>query len=188
MEEITKEIGWLKSLYKGLESLDEMDFAYDQFITEIDPETKCGTVCCAFGWMPKFVPESGLEWKYEDKFTRLNRSPMGLFKSISAIESANDLTVYCVFDTTRTFRIGQVLIEFIFEGRTIDNTIANELIDVYDSYHNNSTKSSRDIFGHAYEVDLGQAMTRILAITLFLEKAVAENNIKINTNFLYGKV
>ena len=56
------EVGYLKKLVEGLKSLDEKSFKYDSFISKFDDSTGCGTVCCAFGWMPRFVPEAGVMW------------------------------------------------------------------------------------------------------------------------------
>lgn len=54
----------LIKLVQGLKTLDESQFDYEVFVSEYDAKNNCGTVCCAWGWMPKFVPESGVTWNY----------------------------------------------------------------------------------------------------------------------------
>lgn len=38
---------------------------YSAWISDYSVENKCGSVCCALGWYPKFIPESGLEWSLD---------------------------------------------------------------------------------------------------------------------------
>ena len=61
---LDKEIKWLKKLSSGLKTLDDSQFYYGDYVLHSD--SNCGTVCCAFGWMPKFVPESGVVWEISD--------------------------------------------------------------------------------------------------------------------------
>lgn len=40
-----------------LEKLSPEQLAMDTWITEYDPSAKCGTVCCAAGWLPAIFPD-----------------------------------------------------------------------------------------------------------------------------------
>ena len=86
---ILSDISWLEKLIDGLKTLEEDEFSYEQFVTKSNSE--CGTVCCAFGWMPKFVPESGVKWKVSavskgksaKYVATVNKDPECVFKAIS---------------------------------------------------------------------------------------------------------
>ena len=64
MEKIT-DLELLKKLVAGLKTLEDSQFKYRPFVSQYDRKNECGTVCCAWGWMPKFVPESGVRWVLE---------------------------------------------------------------------------------------------------------------------------
>lgn len=54
----------LTKLVTGLKTLEPEEFNYDKFITKhkFDENNNiCGTVCCAWGWVHKFVPEIGVK-------------------------------------------------------------------------------------------------------------------------------
>ena len=57
-----KDLELLKKLVAGLKTLGDSEFLYSSFVRKYDEENECGTVCCAWGWMPKFVPEAGVKW------------------------------------------------------------------------------------------------------------------------------
>ena len=57
-----KDLEILQKLVAGLRTLRPSEFLYSSFVTKYDTENQCGTVCCAWGWMPKFVPEAGVKW------------------------------------------------------------------------------------------------------------------------------
>ncbi len=52
----------LIKLVQGLKTLDESQFDYSEYVAEYDNYKDCGTVCCAWGWVPALVPESGIRW------------------------------------------------------------------------------------------------------------------------------
>lgn len=56
----------LIKLVTGLKTLDESQFKYEEFVSEYDKDNHCGTVCCAWGWVPAFVPESGVRWFFDN--------------------------------------------------------------------------------------------------------------------------
>ena len=60
-----KDLELLKKLVAGLRTLRPSEFIYSSFVSKYDRKNECGTVCCAWGWMPKFVPESGVRWVLE---------------------------------------------------------------------------------------------------------------------------
>lgn len=47
-------ISRLESTIDNLKKLKPNQFKYDNFVSEIDPDTKCGTVCCVMGWYPQW--------------------------------------------------------------------------------------------------------------------------------------
>lgn len=84
MKTIITEVAWLENLVKGLATIKETEFNYANYVLESD-EAGCGTTCCAFGWMPKFVPESGVSWRkigWENKVT-ITENPFGIFREIN---------------------------------------------------------------------------------------------------------
>ena len=80
---LKKELDWLQKLNDGLRTLKPEQFKYSQFISESHDD--CGTVCCAYGWMPKFVPESGVKWELDDDYLLINVTPHEKFKSIKPL-------------------------------------------------------------------------------------------------------
>lgn len=64
----------------GLKTLKEEEFDYSEFVTKF--KNGCGTVCCAWGWMPRFVPEAGVKWD-ESKPCIINQDADNLFKVIN---------------------------------------------------------------------------------------------------------
>jgi hypothetical protein len=67
---MTKElkIERLRATKEMLESLPDDKFYYSNFVTEHDG--KCGTVCCAAGWYPKYFPDTGIRWALGGKDDR----------------------------------------------------------------------------------------------------------------------
>lgn len=53
----------LQATIDMLKSLTPQSFNYGNWVSESDADGKCGTVCCAAGWYPKYFPEAGLKWK-----------------------------------------------------------------------------------------------------------------------------
>lgn len=84
MNTIITEVAWLEKLVKGLKTIKEEEFDYRNFVSESD-ESDCGTTCCAFGWMPKFVPESGVIWRkigWENEVS-ISKNPFELFREVN---------------------------------------------------------------------------------------------------------
>lgn len=82
-EKLNTELGYLEKLAAGLKTLKEEQFEYIDFVSEFDKENECGTVCCAWGWMPRFVPESGLLW---EECGNMSESPEDFFYEIKPEE------------------------------------------------------------------------------------------------------
>ena len=67
MNDLNTQLKFLDKLLVGLKSIDDSQFLYSQFVYDYEigaDNSLCGTVCCAYGWMPKFVPEAGVRWIY----------------------------------------------------------------------------------------------------------------------------
>lgn len=62
----------LIKLVVGLKTLKEEEFNYKSFVSRYDFKNICGTVCCAWGWVPKFAPESGIVWEIEEGTVSVN--------------------------------------------------------------------------------------------------------------------
>lgn len=62
----------LLELIEFLKTLSYEDFNFNEVVACYDDYTKCGTVCCAIGWLPKLFPDE-VEWN----ITR--RGIVGLF-------------------------------------------------------------------------------------------------------------
>ena len=81
-DELKKQLSWLEKLLNGLKTLTADEFDYNHYVSKFDKSNHCGTVCCAFGWMPRFVPESGVEWS-NTSIWMYNGSPTTTFSEIS---------------------------------------------------------------------------------------------------------
>lgn len=80
---LKKQINWLKKLSEGLKTLKDEEFSRDYIVDEWNEEKTCGVVCGAFGWMPKFVPESGVKWVVKGWYlTTSERPEEGIFSEI----------------------------------------------------------------------------------------------------------
>ena len=161
--ELRKEIGWLNSLVVGLYTLTDKDFAYQSYVSK--HEDNCGTVCCAFGWMPKFVPESGVKW------------------SIPISDNASmSVNVYKAFNTI--YEIKEVeFISFMFCGGKYHHEIEKGLLGAYNSVKgaNNKQFSVTDAFGDGYDATLKQVINRIETVILILSSNLYRKS-RIKTN------
>jgi len=70
-----KDLELLKKLVAGLKTLGDSEFLYSSFVRKYDEENECGTVCCAWGWMPKFVPEAGVIWGLKSNWLNTTKHP-----------------------------------------------------------------------------------------------------------------
>lgn len=82
---LKEELNWVQKLADGLRTLKPKQFNYHDFITKYNED--CGTVCCAYGWMPKFVPEAGVRWEwcngvFTDEYFSVNLLPHEIFHLI----------------------------------------------------------------------------------------------------------
>ena len=166
-KKIEHEIGWLNKLVFGLRSLRESEFDYSEYVSETKNE--CGTVCCAFGWMPKFVPESGVKWEetyiINNLKTSINKCPVQTFGGISRLKLKTSVSIN---------RIGIKIVEFMFNG-VIDDFLLSKLDEIYTNHRLGvSGMSAEDKFGKSniHEVSKIQAIRRIEASILFIEMAI----------------
>lgn len=74
----------LTKLRDGLMTLKPEEFKYWLLVSEFDYRTGCGTVCCALGWAPRFIPESGFYWRYGELDHRWGVS--NFLKAVSIFE------------------------------------------------------------------------------------------------------
>ena len=108
---ISEEIGWLKKLSKGLKTISQEEFSFNDFVSEFNSEHNCGTVCCAFGWMPRFVPESGAKWERYRKDVIMNMHTDVVFSGISGIKPSVEANHQCLKIS------GFHIIDFLFYNR-----------------------------------------------------------------------
>lgn len=52
-----------------LKELENKQFDFNDYI--VDQKNGCGTVCCALGWMPRYMPQVGLRWIEEGGYITL---------------------------------------------------------------------------------------------------------------------
>ena len=157
-------MGYLEKLVDGLKSLDKKQFKYDEYVAEF--RGGCGTICCAYGWMPKFVPEAKIAWIV------VHGQPS---------VSINAETVFTVIHNH--INIGKnvpSLVNFMFFGSIFDEKHTKHcrsiLVNEYLSTAKNDTKnlSFDDIFGIGYYADLEQVINRI-EVSINIAKNVIEN-------------
>ena len=158
------EIGWLEKLSSGLKTLEDKDFKYDRFISKYDRKNDCGTVCCAFGWMPRFVPETDVKWIRGS--STMNASTDNTFQNISKAKILND-SDGMRFD-------GTSLIRFMFFGldafvcyNNINSIRKSYEIDkmniknLYDSFYEETNIPIQEYFGVGMNSNLQQVIHRI---------------------------
>lgn len=92
----------LKKLAEGLKTLEEKEFRYAAYISENKGE--CGTVCCAIGWAPRFIPESKIVWV---------KSPL---RENNLNLVLNDVNID-VLELKKVFKLNDIAIEYMFYGR-----------------------------------------------------------------------
>ena len=162
-EYIKTEIDWLKKLTDGLETLSDKQFKYNEWVSAMvrvgtGTNDFCGTVCCAFGWMPKFVPESGVKWCANGD---------GVNLSVHNIFVAIGTTIFYVNNVPVR---GSALMNFIFFGnKNIFGITETDFLGVIcDSFEaGNSWEST---FGRGdYDATLSEVINRIRAVVAFIE-------------------
>ena len=151
---LKEQVEWLKKLVDGLKTINKDEFRYNAYVSqeEIKDGNICGTVCCAFGWMPRFVPESGVTWQslFYGNVTKMR---------------------------TDTFsEIRYLFASFMFGGHALDIFMTNPLEDQFKTFvkdkpvNNNSTFDK--MFGDGLSANLEQVINRIEVTIEFLEKNV----------------
>ena len=93
---LLKQLGWLKKLSDGLKTLKPNQFITNSVdIKEYDFKNNTGLICSAFGWMPKFVPESRARYRvhFNTRDVIVNHSEFHIFYNIS-----NDLLKFIFFE------------------------------------------------------------------------------------------
>ena len=123
----------LKKLVAGLRTLHPSGFNYTMYVTEWDRKHECGTVCCVWGWMPKFVPEAGVKWD------------LGLFSTMSkfpdeVLEINKGLILFMFLGEDLPTELGEH--DFILFGDDFDSTLKQVInrIDFVIEYLENETK------------------------------------------------
>jgi hypothetical protein len=59
----------IKSAYERYKTIKHEEFSFRRFISNYDANTKCGTVCCLWGWEPKFGVLEGVNWINREDIT-----------------------------------------------------------------------------------------------------------------------
>ena len=104
----------LKKLAEGLKTLKEEEFYYKTYISESKDD--CGTVCCAIGWAPRFIPESKVNWKNAKGLT--HGDWLQLFYENELIDPEL---------LTKIFKLNFIAIEYMFYGGDLKITTYNAL-------------------------------------------------------------
>ena len=175
-DKIKQECDWLNKLADGLETLDGHEFKYDQWVSKMEDvpvlgidglatgKTEvCGTTCCAFGWMPRFVPEAGVEWKLIQH--TVSKKPDDVFIAIN-----NSLFENTINKST-SYTAGDALIGFVFYGRYYINGIYNNrLAKIIGDPDVGDPEKWKTKFGSGYYMaNLQQVINRIRAVIKFIE-------------------
>ena len=162
-DKLNIEIDWLKKLSEGLKTIKDDEFKYHSVISKCDADNTCGTVCCAYGWMPKFVPESGVEWikinsVVGDAYVSINKVPDQIFNTIFN-------TQFMVHE--KLYFVGNALLDFIFYGTKditgysdygLSSTLEIEMIE----YAEHNGASVAEFFGsNKWNINLNKARNRI---------------------------
>lgn len=87
----------LTKLCAGLKTLGEDEFEYAHYIS--DSIEDCGTVCCALGWTPRFIPEASFTWEENEYGLSLRykgRFKLGMSAAKEEFELSGDW-VYFIF-------------------------------------------------------------------------------------------
>ena len=150
------EISWLEKLVAGLKTLKPEEFKYDKFVTNYDDiDELCGTVCCAYGWMPRFVPEAGVNWSrlgmgYESS-VHMTKSAYRAFNNIDGLQNLN------ISIKHKEHLDGRTIINFMFHGEDLCKVDKHKTrhIDIFSSYkryHHLKGVDFNNVFGDC-EVD-----------------------------------
>ena len=120
MEKLIEEIRWLEKLSDGIRELKPEEFNYNHYVSKyVHEEDLCGTICCAYGWMPRLVPEANVKWEYgiHDPYgsVTMSKYPSDTFKEIS--KEFIDVSLITPHVIT-----GKTLINFMFYGGKICHT------------------------------------------------------------------
>lgn len=59
-------INEIKAAYERYKTIKPKDFNFRWFVSEYDEENKCGTICCLWGWEPKFGVLKDVKWSDPD--------------------------------------------------------------------------------------------------------------------------
>lgn len=95
----------LKKLAEGLKTLKEEEFRYNDYVSANNSE--CGTVCCAIGWAPRFIPESKIVWAK----SQFRKNKLDLVLNNESIDSLK---------LTKVFKLNYSAITYMFYGRKLE--------------------------------------------------------------------
>ena len=159
-----KQINYLHKLVQGLKTLEERQFKYSSFVAhyEVDDSGNiCGTTCCAFGWLPKFVPEAGVTWQ-------------------NVIHGECEMSIYgyysvSVIDIVRkTFSAIDVdIVDFMFLGNHFDPYNIEQYYgadSVISEFFNSCDTNDITNFGSGMSANLTQVINRIETVIDFFTK------------------
>ena len=166
---VAKEVKWLEKLKEGLQTLHSDEFSYRTFVQKRDQSTGCGTVCCAYGWMPRFVPEAGVKWVQtgvNNNMLRMSDHTSAIFKNINYAEIS--VYGYTIF--------GDSILRFMFFGSEyfrihglVINSNSEFITDLYYRTYKNNTVSFDEFFGVGMGANLNQVINRIDFCIKFLK-------------------
>ena len=168
-----KEIQWLEKLARGLETLEEHEFTYHEFTNS------CGTVRCAFGWMHRFVPESGV-------IAKMEKYPINVFSEIYN-STFKIVRRHSKFHTSLINVMGYDLMRFIFYGSNVISKGHRHYVQSYmrDLFYAKNPEFPvykdywRTLVGNSnYDSTLEQVINKIDIITVFIDDCVEKSNIK----------
>ena len=162
-EELREEIGWLSKLVDGLRTLDAKEFKFERFVSEFNKETGCGTVCCAYGWMPRFVPESGVKWASTD----MEKSPYRAFTNIGMID-------YIITHHDNININGSQIIDFMFMGNDYFGTL-DLMVKILKEHNKDMVEKPLIESLGCRQLTLPQVINRIQSVVWFLEDCLNKN-------------
>ena len=183
-EKVNEEIGWLKKLSEGLKTLNPEKFAYERFVTKYDYQTDCGTVCCAYGWMPRFVPESGVKWEHVIEASTFGNTRKNIHMSKVSSETFSEIQAIENVTTQHTHRIrGSHLISFMFYGTDSYSFLKDDILFLLNEYKSIKNIDSdliisdyQKFFGAFRRYNLECILNRIDVSISLLEKHVLTQN------------
>ena len=191
-QELIKEIGWLEKLSQGLkDNITEAEFDYKKYLS--DYNNGCGTVCCAYGWMPRLVPESGVQWitkttdeKVKATITNISKPPYHTFEAIYNLRKIGAESI-----------VGISLIDFMFMGvsyhkdRMMYFEVFKKIENINTNHSDNSSVDDNSLASHIFGVGdkakLQQVINRISAIIRLLKDGLESNVTLEYVKWHYGK-